>query len=80
MPHQNVPLVPKAASPLVAPNTPPADAEEEAAHLQQQEAMRLKACKQVAELEAKSGPKPPSTDPLQYFAQAQANVPLVIDR
>ena len=34
----------------------------------------------VAELEAKSGPKPPSTDPLQYFAQAQADVALVIDR
>ena len=30
LPHQDVPLVPKAASMLVAPNTPPADAEAEA--------------------------------------------------
>ena len=103
LPHQAVPLVPKAASMLVAPNTPPADAEAEAqdkvaewaqgnlaklAQGLQGGRAELKAAKQVAEwaqgkvaeLEAKPGPKPPSTDPLQYFAQAQAHVPLVIDR
>ena len=84
--HQDVPLVPKAASHVVAPSdavwdeapgTPPDD---DAMHWQQQEAMRLKACRQVAALEQQQNPQPPSQDPLQYFAQAQADVPLVIDR
>ena len=77
LPHQDVPLVPKAASDVVvAPSTPPADA---AMHYQQQEAMRLKSCRQVAALQQET-PQPPSVDPLVFFAQAQANVPLVIDR
>ena len=78
LPHQAVPLVPKAASvdaSQVAPNTPPLEAEAEAPDRVAEWAQG-----KVAELEAKSGPKPPSTDPLQYFAQAQAHVPLVIDR
>ena len=78
--------MPKAASHFVAPSdavwheapgTPPDDDD---MHWQQQEAMRLKACRQVAALEKKENPQPPSQDPLQYFAQAQADVPLVIDR
>ena len=86
LPHQDVPLVPKAASHFVAPSdavwdeapgTPPDDDD---MHWQQQEAMRLKACRQVAALEQQQNPQPPSQDPLQYFAQAQADVPLVIDR
>ena len=85
LPHQDVPLVPKAASHVVAPSdavwdeapgTPPADA---AMHYQQQEAMRLKSCRQVAALQQET-PQPPKVDPLIYFAQAQADVPLVIDR
>ena len=83
LPHQDVPLVPKAAMPLPsdavwdeAPGTPPGDA---AMHYQQQEAMRLKSCRQVAALQQET-PQPPSVDPLVFFAQAQANVPLVIDR
>ena len=85
LPHQDVPLVPKAASHVVAPSdavwdeapgTPPGDA---AMHYQQQEAMRLKSCRQVAALQQET-PQPPKVDPLIYFAQAQADVPLVIDR
>ena len=77
LPHQDVPLVPKAASDVVvAPSTPPADA---AMHYQQQEAMRLKSCRLEAALQQET-PQPPSVDPLIYFAQAQADVPLVIDR
>ena len=76
LPHQDVPLVPKAASDVVAPSTPPVDA---AMHYQQQEAMRLKACRLEAALKQET-PQPPSVDPLIYFAQAQADVPLVIDR
>ena len=85
LPHQDVPLVPKAASHVVAPSdavwdeapgTPPDDDD---MHWQQQEAMRLKSCRQVAALQQET-PQPPSQDPLQYFAQAQADVPLVIDR
>ena len=76
LPHQDVPLVPKAGSDVVAPSTPPADA---AMHYQQQEAMRLKSCRQVAALQQET-PQPPSVDPLVFFAKAQANVPLVIDR
>ena len=86
LPHQDVPLVPKAASHVVAPSdavwdeapaTPPSD---DAMHYQQQEAMRLKSCRQVAALEQQETPQPPSVDPLIFFAQQQANVPLVIDR
>ena len=76
LPHQDVPLVPKAASDVVAPSTPPVD---EWQHYQQQEAMRLKSCRQVAALQQET-PQPPSVDPLVFFAKAQANVPLVIDR
>ena len=76
LPHQDVPLVPKAASDVVAPSTPPAD---EWQHYQQQEAMRLKACRLEAALKQET-PQPPSVDPLVFFAKAQANVPLVIDR
>ena len=85
LPHQDVPLVPKAASDVVAPSdgvwdeapaTPPGD---DAMHYQQQEAMRLKACRLEAALQQET-PQPPSVDPLIYFAQAQADVPLVIDR
>ena len=111
LPHQAVPLVPKAASvdaSQVAPNTPPLEAEAEApdrvaewaqgnlaklATGLQGGTVELKAAKQlavwaqgkVAELEAaqsvpKPVPKPPEQDPLIVFAQAQADVPLVIDR
>ena len=77
--------MPKAASDVVAPSdgvwdeapaTPPGD---DAMHYQQQEAMRLKSCRQVAALQQET-PQPPSVDPLVFFAQQQANVPLVIDR
>ena len=85
LPHQDVPLVPKAASDVPAPDdavwneapgTPPGD---DALHYQLQEAMRLKSCRQVAALQ-QGTPQPPSVDPLVFFAKAQANVPLVIDR
>ena len=85
LPHQDVPLVPKAASHVVAPSdavwdeapgTPPDDDD---MYWQQQEAMRLKSCRQVAALKQET-PQPPSVDPLIFFAQQQANVPLVIDR
>jgi len=72
MPPQHPPLLPKAGSVEVAPDTPPDDAGLAAMQDEAEQARQRTA--------AKDGPKPPKTDPLVAFVQGQADVPLVIDR
>ena len=77
LPHQDVPLVPKAASHVVAPSDvvwdeAPATPLDDAGLAERQDEAKARQGKHV--------PQPPQTDPLIIFAQQQADVPLVIDR